>query len=829
MGRSQAQMEDSEISLTPSFLSTLQNIKTGGLILGVYPTRFDKQGNPYQQTFSQSIPSRNANHQPRTHHHRPPLHQTKNLSNASYRDILTTNTPPSPISIDFQNCEPIAPNGWKKTSIIATAKTLSALQNLKTILQNSSTATNPSIIYAGGLTILLSFGASKLANDFLNNNPDLLKEWFSRYEIWNGQDFNYGRIVTAKIYGVPISLWDCKVFNKIAETMGTLLEESITTTLDENLSHNQVTILVDSHHKINHQEFSWETNRNPNTSTAPTNPMESNTNLGNTNSQPYPITSKTGCEKTPDRFLTSDIPPNNDCHGKTKEIITHATIPNLMHLDLSSPSLLSNTENPNRHHSRTKLPFRNSLVPIPFQNLINEEYPINTNTHQIPSTASIATSNVDATGHINLGINHDTNYDQSTPIPPPPPLNHDTNHDHQPYPITSKTGCEKTPDRFLTSDIPPNNDCHGKTKEIITHATIPNLMHLDLSSPSLLSNTENPNRHHSRTKLPFRNSLVPIPFQNLINEEYPINTNTHQIPSTASIATSNVDATGHINLGINHDTNYDQSTPIPPPPPLNHDTNHDQSIPIPPPSLNHDTNHDRSTPIPPPPPPIDNTQPAASHQSFLTTHHDDETSNTITVGHCVEDPGTSKPTPSSKPLPMNFLSLNIRGIKDPGKPRWVNQLKSNHHINFMCIQETHRPDGHSLFPHNFWGNYNFCHDFIPSSGIEGRSILSMWDPSFFTLQDTRKSNHYLLTTGHINGISTPCNIVNIYAPHNFGAKVNLWNELTTLIDHTSGLWVLLGDFNAVRTPSERKNSQFVDSCANAFNDFIHRNGLLECE
>lgn len=103
---------------------------------------------------------------------------------------------------------------------------------------------------------------------------------------------------------------------------------------------------------------------------------------------------------------------------------------------------------------------------------------------------------------------------------------------------------------------------------------------------------------------------------------------------------------------------------------------------------------------------------------------------------------------------MNFLSLNIRGIKEKEKVRWVNQLKDNHLINFVCLQETHCPNDHTPYPYSLWGNSNFNHDFIPSTGSEGRSggILSLWDPFFFTLTNTHKSQHFLLTSGHINGI-----------------------------------------------------------------------------
>ncbi|PWA90824.1 reverse transcriptase domain, Reverse transcriptase zinc-binding domain protein [Artemisia annua] len=178
---------------------------------------------------------------------------------------------------------------------------------------------------------------------------------------------------------------------------------------------------------------------------------------------------------------------------------------------------------------------------------------------------------------------------------------------------------------------------------------------------------------------------------------------------------------------------------------------------------------------------------------------------------------------------MNFLSINLRGIKDDCKARWINGLKNDHKISFICIQETHRPDERSLHPQKFWGNLSYHSDFIPSTGTEGRSggILSIWDPSSFTLFNTIKSNHYLITSGLINGTTSPCHILNVYAPQEIPEKQSLWNEISNHIAATHGIWILLGDFNAIRYPSERENSNFNPSCAFAFNDFIHQNGLVE--
>ncbi|KAJ0537080.1 putative Endonuclease/exonuclease/phosphatase superfamily [Helianthus annuus] len=60
-----------------------------------------------------------------------------------------------------------------------------------------------------------------------------------------------------------------------------------------------------------------------------------------------------------------------------------------------------------------------------------------------------------------------------------------------------------------------------------------------------------------------------------------------------------------------------------------------------------------------------------------------------------------------------------------------------------------------------------------------------------------------------------------------GAKKRLWEDLARVIRACQGMMVLLGDFNAVRFPEERRNSRFNPGIASDFNSFIDEMGLQE--
>ena len=73
-------------------------------------------------------------------------------------------------------------------------------------------------------------------------------------------------------------------------------------------------------------------------------------------------------------------------------------------------------------------------------------------------------------------------------------------------------------------------------------------------------------------------------------------------------------------------------------------------------------------------------------------------------------------------------------------------------------------------------------------------------------------------------------MVNVYSPCALSAKKSLWEELTNAkLDSQELAWCVCGDFNAVRSRSERKGIGRGDQSRemNGFNSFIESNSLLD--
>ncbi|KAK1424876.1 hypothetical protein QVD17_20217 [Tagetes erecta] len=175
---------------------------------------------------------------------------------------------------------------------------------------------------------------------------------------------------------------------------------------------------------------------------------------------------------------------------------------------------------------------------------------------------------------------------------------------------------------------------------------------------------------------------------------------------------------------------------------------------------------------------------------------------------------------------MNYLSINIRGVLDPAKARWINEIKRNHKISFMGLQESKCESLSEMNLRDFWGPSALDYEVVEATGRSG-GIISLWDPSLFVKSGVKKNRNFLMVSGMLKGYSQIMHIVNVYAPQRQTDKKLLWDLLENLKLSTPGTWIMCGDFNAVRFHEDRKNSSFNPNCARNFNDFIYNSSLLE--
>ncbi|XP_022006789.1 uncharacterized protein LOC110905205 [Helianthus annuus] len=175
---------------------------------------------------------------------------------------------------------------------------------------------------------------------------------------------------------------------------------------------------------------------------------------------------------------------------------------------------------------------------------------------------------------------------------------------------------------------------------------------------------------------------------------------------------------------------------------------------------------------------------------------------------------------------MNWASLNMKGAGGPGKASLVRNLIKDNNVGFISLQETQMSNMPDSKIRGFWNNSAMEYVKVDAAGRSG-GLLSIWNPSLFKKNMEIVDQNFILVKGELMGENTELVVVNIYAPSSGTERRQVWDKLLDLRDSTLGMWLIIGDFNEVRVPEDRWNSNFDGNNAQHFNNFISTAGLLE--
>ncbi|GJV81698.1 RNA-directed DNA polymerase, eukaryota [Tanacetum coccineum] len=115
---------------------------------------------------------------------------------------------------------------------------------------------------------------------------------------------------------------------------------------------------------------------------------------------------------------------------------------------------------------------------------------------------------------------------------------------------------------------------------------------------------------------------------------------------------------------------------------------------------------------------------------------------------------------------------------------------------------------------------------IEAVGQSG-GILCVWDDSMFQKYNHTVSDFFVMVRGMWIPSGKNLLVISVYAPQDLKEKRLLWNYLCCQINSWEGDVITMGDFNEVRSNSERYGSVFNKIGAKHFNEFIANAGLVE--
>jgi exonuclease III len=171
-------------------------------------------------------------------------------------------------------------------------------------------------------------------------------------------------------------------------------------------------------------------------------------------------------------------------------------------------------------------------------------------------------------------------------------------------------------------------------------------------------------------------------------------------------------------------------------------------------------------------------------------------------------------------------SWNTQGLGCLKKRPLVRDAISSASPSIVCIQETKlssidRIAAVSFLPSNL-ADFSTV-DAVGSSG----GIPTAWDPSLFSSIAVRRDRFCLTTTLQSSLSDLVLAITNVYAPSDHSLTPAFLAEFESLGPLFPLPWLVVGDFNLVRDPSDKNTGAFNPVLAESFNDSVRNLSLFE--
>jgi len=89
--------------------------------------------------------------------------------------------------------------------------------------------------------------------------------------------------------------------------------------------------------------------------------------------------------------------------------------------------------------------------------------------------------------------------------------------------------------------------------------------------------------------------------------------------------------------------------------------------------------------------------------------------------------------------------------------------------------------------------------------------------------------HWISATGILQQNNFRCHIFIVYAPNDRNERLEVWNQLRELRTTSSDPWLLMGDFNKVLQPQERRGANTMTPSMRELAHFIQDVQLIDME
>ena len=172
-------------------------------------------------------------------------------------------------------------------------------------------------------------------------------------------------------------------------------------------------------------------------------------------------------------------------------------------------------------------------------------------------------------------------------------------------------------------------------------------------------------------------------------------------------------------------------------------------------------------------------------------------------------------------------SWNVRGCNDPTKIREIRNFIIVRKLYLICILDSKvRALNEEKCQRKLMQQWRFYSHNVKNS--TGRLWIG-WDPSRCNVEILHSSNHWIHGNVHVIQQNSRFLLTFVYGVTDLYTRRELWDFLVSTAPSASTYpWCVLGDFNAIRHPSEHGGGRIVWKVEdNEFNEACHAAGLEE--
>ena len=153
---------------------------------------------------------------------------------------------------------------------------------------------------------------------------------------------------------------------------------------------------------------------------------------------------------------------------------------------------------------------------------------------------------------------------------------------------------------------------------------------------------------------------------------------------------------------------------------------------------------------------------------------------------------------------MRLGSWNVRGFGADNKKGMIKDCIWSEKLDLIGLVETKHAEVTQWDLIKCWGQIKSDFSHVAARNNSG-GIIVTWKQESFDLKNSFATARWLCLVGIFHKIQLQCAICFVYAPNDPHERLNTWDQLRRMKSHVDVPCIIMGDFNEILEPKERRN------------------------